>query len=155
MRSEDKTLLADKINSLQDVYGKQKITAAAFLIWWETLKEFDHNDVFTCLGYWAANNSRPPLPNDVWKACNEKRTEAIEVKAARERASNRAPIPHDFHPTEYGRMILKACYEILGRKREPEGRHEWARKIIDMDAGGQYVPFITLKIARDRMKEVE
>lgn len=154
MHANDKNLLAEKLNTLQDVYGKQKITVPAFQVWWETLKEFDHNDVFTVLGYWAAGNSRPPLPNDVWKMCNEKRTEAIEAKAVRERASNRAALPFDFKPNEYGRKMLRACFEILSKKREPEGRYEWARKIVDMDARGAHVPYITIKLAQERLKEV-
>lgn len=153
MHSNDKNLLAEKLNTLQEVYGKPKITVPAFQVWWETLKEFDHNDVFTVLGYWAANNSKPPLPNDVWKVCNEKRTEAIEAKAARERASNRAEIPFDFKPNEYGRKMLRSCFDILGNKREPEGRYEWARNIVGMDAKGEPVPYITLKLASDRLKE--
>lgn len=153
MGPNDKTLLAEKLNTLQEVYGKPKITVPAFQVWWETLREFDHSDVFTVLGYWPTCNSKPPLPADVWKVCNEKRTESLEAKAARERASNRATIPHDFRPTEYGRRMLKECFAIMAKKRRPEGRREWAEKILRQYDDGERVPFITMKLAMDRIAE--
>lgn len=153
MLPNDKALLAERLNILQEVYGKPRITAQAFLVWWEILREYDHNDVFTVLGYWAANNAKPPLPNDVWKMCNEKRTAAIEEKAARERASNRAVLPHDFRPTEYGRRMLRECLAILARKRQPEGRYEWAEKIMRMRDAGENVPFYTVQLAATRLAE--
>lgn len=154
MQSEDKSLLADKLNALQDVYGKPPITAKAFVIWWETLREFSHVDVFTILGYWAVNNSKPPLPNDVWKQCNEKRTDALENKARHERESNRLPVSKDFKPTEYGRKMLKECLRILSKKRDSEGRHGWARKIMSMQKDGANLHYFTVSKAMSRLKEI-
>ena len=155
MITGDKNLLAEKLNTLQEVYAKPKISGAAFLIWWDTLKEFDHNDVFTVLGYWANSNSRPPLPNDVWKVCNEKRTEAVELKAAREAASNRAILPFDFRPNAYGREMIKECLRLASNQRKPEGRQGWANKIIGMVECGDHVPYLTEQMARKRIAEVQ
>ena len=153
MITGDKNLLAEKINTLQEVYSKPKISGAAFLVWWETLKEFDHNDVFTVLGYWANSNAKPPLPNDVWKVCNEKRTASIEQKAAVEAASNRAILPHDFRPNSHGKAMIKECLKLASAQRKPEGRQGWAHKIMDMIERGDNVPYITEQIARKRLAE--
>jgi len=141
------------LNGLADLYGKPQATQAAQVHWWETIKEFDYNDVMGCLGYWAKESNAMPTPKAVWDKLNSKRTESIEEKAAMERASNRASIPFDFKPTEHGRMMIKECLAIVSNPRKPEGRYGWAEKIMKMVENGENVPYLTRKIAQDRLAE--
>jgi hypothetical protein len=139
---------------LADLYGKPHPTAAAAIHWWETLKEFDYNDVMGCLGYWAKESTVMPSPKAVWDKLNSKRTESIEERAARERASNRAMIPHDFRPTPQGRRMIQECLRIVSQPRRKEGRQGWANKIMQMVDDGERVPYLTQQIAQRRLAEV-
>lgn len=107
--------VAKSLEGLADVFGKPHPTKAAMVHWWETLKEFDYNDVMGVFGYWAKESNRMPTPKEVWDKLNDARTQAIERKAKQERAENRGDrLPSDWHPTEYGRKMmaqLKAMVE--------------------------------------------
>lgn len=153
MLTNDRPKLIDAINALHDLYGKPKLSAGAAQIWWDTVKEFDHNDIFTILGYWAQRHGKQPMPADVWRDANDMRTESIEQKAARERASNRSTLPHDFRPTQQGRAMIKECLRIVSQPRKPEGRQGWAHKIMDMIERGENVPYYTEQQARKRLAE--
>jgi hypothetical protein len=155
MLTNDRPKLIEAINSLHDLYGKPKLTTGAAQIWWDTVKEFDNNDIFTIFGYWAQRHGKHPMPADVWRDANEMRTNRIEEKAAFERSSNRGMVAHDFRPNEVGRRALKACIAMLKDKPKPEGRHGWARKIVAMHARGENVPYLTLQIARQRLDEID
>lgn len=155
MQKNHMTEVVASLNGLADVYGKAHPTQAAQVHWWETLKEFDYNDVMGCLGYWAKESNAMPTPKSVWDKLNGRRVESLEERAARERASNRARLPHDFRPTPQGRMMIQECLRIVSQPRRKEGRIGWANKIIAMHERGEDVPYITVKIARDRLKEIE
>jgi len=155
MIESDKTEFFSRLNGLMEIFGKPKITAAAAQIWWDTVRNLDHNDAFTVLGYWAQNNHKPPAPADVWRIANDARTNRLEEKAAQERSSNRGMVAHDFRPTETGRRALKACIEVLKNKPRPEGRYNWARRIVAMHERGDDVPHITVQIARKRLSEID
>ena len=138
---------------LADVYGKPHPTKAALVHWWETLKEYDYNEVMGLLGYWAKESGKMPTPKDAWDRLNARRTENIEERAARERASNSATLPHDFRPTPQGRAMIKECLRIVSQPRKPEGRQGWAHKFIDMIERGERVPYYTEQKARKRLSE--
>lgn len=153
MHDNDKTEFFNRLNGIMEVFGKPKLTPAAAQVWWDTVRDLDHNDAFTVLGYWAQSNSKPPAPRDVWQAANNARTERLEERAARERDSNRGMVATDWRPNEYGRKMLKECLRVLSNRRKPEGRYEWAKKIVNRNESGAVVPYITLKLARDRLAE--
>ena len=117
MLANDKQQFFDTLQSVMDVFGKQRITPGAAQIWWDTLKEFDHNAVFTTLNYWAQYNAKPPLPADVWKQLNDQRTASLEKKAAIERSENRGDrLPADYSPTPEGKALFKILRKFLGQK---------------------------------------
>ena len=100
-----------------DVFGKQRLTAGAAQIWWDSVKEFDHNDVFTALNFWPQYNSKPPIPADIWRHLNEKRTTTLEEKAKSERLVNTGrALPDDYAPTPEGKALFKIMRKFLGQK---------------------------------------
>ena len=155
MQQHHMTDVKNSLTGLADLYGKPVPTTAALQHWWETIKEFDYNDVMGCLGYWAKESNTMPTPKAVWDKLNSKRTESIEERAARERASNRATLPHDFRPTSHGRAMIKECLRIISQPRIKEGRQGWANKIIGMVERGEHVPYLTEQMARKRIAEVQ
>lgn len=154
MIESDKTEFFSRLNGLMEIFGKPKITTAAAQIWWDTVRNLDHNDAFTVLGYWAQNNHKPPAPADVWRIANDARTNRLEEKAAIERSSNRAMVPHGFRPTPQGRRMIQECLRIVSHPRRKEGRQGWARKIMQMVDDGERVPYITQQLAQRRLAEV-
>jgi len=154
MQKANMTDVQTILSGLAELYGKPAPTTAALLHWWETIKEFDYTDVMGCLGYWAKESNTMPTPKAVWDKLNSKRTESIEERAARERASNRAIIPHDFRPTPQGRRMIQECLRIVSQPRRKEGRQGWANKIMQMVDDGERVPYLTQQIAQRRLAEV-
>lgn len=154
MQQSHMTEVKASLTGLADLYGKPAPTTAALLHWWETIKEFDYTNVMECLGYWAKESNSMPTPKAVWDKLNAKRTETIEQKAAREAASNRAILPYDFRPNTNGREMIKECLKLASTQRKPEGRYEWARKIMRMIDEGEHVPYLTQQIAQKRLDEL-
>lgn len=154
MIDSDKPEFFSRLNGLMEIFGKPKITTAAAQVWWDTVRSLDHTDAFTVLGYWAQNNHKPPAPADVWRIANDARTNRIEEKAAIERSSNRATIPHGFTPTPQGRRMVQECLRIVAQPRRREGRQAWAKKVIRMIADGENVPYLTQQIAQRRQAEL-
>ncbi len=147
MLDQDKPDFFARLNGLQEVYGKPKITPAAAQIWWDTVRELDHNDVFGVLGYWAQSNTKPPAPADVWRVSNDKRTHRLEEKSERERAQNRGNPADQWHgATPYGREMLRRIVDML---EHPQPQRPWPEKALARVHAGEALPFITRKWAAD------
>ena len=117
MHESDKPEFFARLNGIMECFGKPKVTQAAAQVWWDTIRDQDHNDVLTVLGYWAQGNSKPPTPRDIWGEANNRRTDRLETKAAQERAVNRGDSrPDGYAPTEYGRRMSRACVAMAGRR---------------------------------------
>lgn len=79
---------------------------------------------------------------------------SLEARAKESLSQVEKSVPEVFRGwtiDEY-RQYARKTIRSIGNK-EPEGRYEWAQKIIDMHKRGEQIPFITLKIARERMAE--
>ena len=147
MNSSDKVQLIEQVNTIYEVYGKARITPGAAQIWWDTLKEFDHNDIFTILGYWAQSHQKPPLPADVWNEANDKRTDKLERKAAMERVQNRGDVLAMWQgPTKYGRIMMQAIHDMLAN---PRSQRPWPEKVLDRVRNGENPPYISRKWASE------
>jgi hypothetical protein len=155
MHRDHMTEVKASLQGLADVYGKPHPTTAALVHWWEALKEFRTEDVLGMLADWAKFSRSMPTPHDVWEKLNVRRTDALEQKAALERASNRAAVTPDFHPTPLGREMLRLIHEMLSKPRKLRGgKVAWAKWIIDLEASGEPIPYYPMKMARDILKAV-
>ena len=93
--------------------------------WFETLKEFPAPVVFGALSNWAKLNHKFPVPNDVWKICNERASEtrervAVAEKKAFEEGWKKAAA------TPYGRQKLLEIKQILSAPKPTPDQH-WRR----------------------------
>jgi hypothetical protein len=134
---------------LANLFQKTPPNGEALVHWWETLKEFDINDIMTTLGYWARDNSKMPTPHDVWKTLNDSRTDKLEQKARYEASENRQPIGRNsgWAPTEYGKRMLK---EMIAMLSEPgPDKKRWAYRLKEREERGEKLPYISKKMWRD------
>lgn len=147
MLDSDKIEFLNQVNGLMEVFGKPKLTAAAAQVWWSTIRDQDHNDVFTCLSFWAQSNSKPPAPRDIWTQANDARTNRLETKSSQEARQNREFSPSDWRgATQHGKRMLR---EILAMVARPSQSQPWPEKALSRVTAGEHVPYITRKLAAD------
>lgn len=145
MNPSDKTQFLASLNNLLAVYGKPSAPTGAAQIWWDTLKEFDHSQVFTEISYWPQYHGKPPVPSEIWSKLNEKRTATIEEKARVDRLENTGrKIPDGYGPTPAGRVMFRILKGYLNDKRKPI----WHR-VLDAYENGDPVPLSMLTWARN------
>lgn len=151
MHANDMPVLGEKLNGLADVFGKQHVSKAALGVWWDTIKEFDHNEVFGVLGYWAQGNSRMPTPADVWKVLNERRTSNLEEKARQERLVNTGrAVPSGYHPTHEGKALFSVIRAWMNGPRRPI-----EEAILEAHRNGAVLPYSVLRNARLKLSDKE
>jgi len=147
--------VSQSLSGLFELFGRNPPTDGALIHWWETLKEFDYNDVMACLGYWARDNNKPPTPADVWGKLNDQRARQLEAKASAEAVQNKSRYlggSHHSGPTEYGRKMLSEMKKILS-KDNSDKYSNWHLRVLEKHANGHDVPYISLKRARQLVGE--
>jgi hypothetical protein len=73
-------------------------------------------------------------------------------RASFEKAEREVPKSLRGGTVEEYREHVKVLFEQFGKKK-PEGRYGWAEKIMKMVEDGENVPYLTRKIAQDRLAE--
>ena len=145
MNNNDLPQFSQTVNNILAVYGKQPLAQGGIKVWWDTLKEFDHNAVFTSLSYWPQHNAKPPVPHDLWKQLNESRTSILEEKARVERLENTGrKLPEGYGPTQAGRVMMRILKDFLQNSKIPV----WHR-VLDSHENGEAVPPSMLAWARN------
>lgn len=81
MRREDLPTLAERLGQLAEAFERKSPTPGAMLVWLDALKEFPLHEVESMLVDMPKRLTKFPAPADVWKACNERRSERIENAA--------------------------------------------------------------------------
>lgn len=150
MSPEDKSLLANALNTLMEVYGKARLTPAVFQVWWDVLKEFQREAVFTAISYWPQTHSKPPVPAELWNLLNERRTQALEAKAKAERLENTGQAkPKDYAPTKEGKAFFRFVRAWMRQRGKPI--HE---AVLDFHENSEELPQSVVIWARERIEEL-
>jgi hypothetical protein len=159
MHDSDKIEFLSQVNGLMEVFSKPKLTASAAQVWWTTIRDLDHNDVFAALGYWAQSNSRPPAPRDIWTQANDARTGRLETNADQEARQNRNFSPSDWRgATPQGKRMLRAIQDLVDNQKPTI---LWPDKVLSRVLSGESMPYISRKwaadyfAARDRRADAE
>ena len=121
---------ASTLNSLAEVFDKKSVTPKALEIWFDTLKEFDTNRVFSMLNGWAKTHTKFPAPGELWKALNEDSTEKRERQAVAEKRLFEREAVHTV--SEHGNAKLAEIMAILGRPK-PSPYEHWKRVLATPD----------------------
>jgi len=117
--------LGKRLNKLAEVLERKPLTEAAVLGWFDVLKEFPAPHVFSLIDGWAKTHPKFPVPNDLWKVCNEgaaetrERVAVAEKKAFDEGWKKAAATP-------YGKQQLAEIRKILSAPKPTPEQH-WKR----------------------------
>lgn len=136
----DNAVLQERLEEAYGAFGKNLPPKAA-KAWVQTCKEFPIEDVVSALDVAVKSHTRPPVPADIWKLCNEWRTdrierEAKEFKAKEEREAAAFWGGRATKGNAVAEDSLREMKEILARPR-PHPK-QWARKIIARYHAGEY-----------------
>lgn len=113
------------IAQLADALGARPPTQAGMVVWIQTLKEFPFNELRDQLDAWAKRSNKMPTPHDLWKACNEQRTDRLEQTAKVEKVAFRLDAERTFKRSDRVGRALHALSEEL-RNAPPRDPKEWA-----------------------------
>ncbi len=114
------------VSQLADALSPRPLSQAAMAIWVSALKEFPLPDLVSQLDAWAKRSTKMPAPADIWKACNEMRTERIEQTAKAEARDFRLESERTFRRSDRIGAELRALTAEL-RDAPPRDPKEWAQ----------------------------
>lgn len=118
----------ERLVQLADALGGRAPTQAGLAIWIQTLKEFQFHEISDQLDAWAKRSTKMPAPADVWKACNEYRTDRLEQAAKVEKVRERKEADAAFKRSDRLGKALRALVVKL-RDQEPRDPKEWAETL--------------------------
>lgn len=113
---------------LADALGHRAPTPAGMTVWLQTMKEFPFPDVRTQLDAWAKRSTKMPAPADLWKACNDARTERIEQQAKVDGVRHQREADAAFKRSDKLGLALRALAVSL-RDQLPRDPKEWAHSL--------------------------
>lgn len=134
MRREDLPKLAERLGQLAEAFDRKPPTPGALLVWLDVLKEFHIFEVESMLVDMPKRLTKFPAPAEVWKACNERRSDHIESQArilARELVQRVTQLPTR---TPIARQALREIKAIASQKRP--AKREWISRILQRHAEG-------------------
>lgn len=146
MQEYDKAQLFDRLNAINEVFGKPKLSTAAAQVWWDTLRDQANNDVFGALTDWTTSNTKPPAPSDIWKMANNAGLARREAKAEQERLVNTGrALPEGYGPTPEGRAYFRIIKAWMHGPMRPIHH-----AILDAHENGEKLPPSVLAWAREQ-----
>ena len=134
MRREDLPVLTERLGQLAEAFDRRAPTAGAMLVWLDVLKEFQLPEVESMLVDMPKRLTKFPAPADVWKACNERRTERIEAETRQRNLERTTSITSMPANTAIARRELAKIKAILSKPR-PSPR-AWIDKIFKRHEDG-------------------
>ena len=121
----DMPVLAERLTELADAIGGKRPTAEGLKVWASTLAEFPLHQVVDVLTGWAKRATKMPAPADVWKVCNDQRTERIEQEAKVNNAMERKESAAAFQRSDrLGKALRALSREVSARVSDDP--KEWA-----------------------------
>lgn len=154
MRREDLPTLAERLGQLAEAFDRKPPTPGAMLVWLDVLKEFALPEVESMLVDMPKRLTKFPAPADVWKACNERRSDRIENEArlhAREVIKRVSEFPVDSTVSRREMAKIKAIVS----KQRPSHR-AWIDRIFQRhEDGDATLSGCALKLARDAKESFE
>lgn len=124
MKTHDAPQLSAHLTKLAETYDRKPLTAEALKVWFDTLKEFGAELIFSLLAGWPKQHQKFPVPSEVWAIANNIGTADRERSAALERSVNSQPVK--FERTEQGRVASERIKELLEHARVSPATH-WLR----------------------------
>ena len=117
MRREDLPVLTERLGQLAEAFDRRAPTAGAMLVWLDVLKEFQLPEVESMLVDMPKRLTKFPAPADVWKACNERRSDRIENEARIHRLEQTPSVTSFVPNSAAGRRELAKTKVILSHSR--------------------------------------
>lgn len=154
MRTEDVKELGARLGQLAEAFDRKAPTPGAMLVWLDVLKEFPLHDVESMLVDMPKRLTKFPAPAEVWKACNERRSDRIENEA-RLRAREITPRPSQF-PVRTGvaRQEMAKIKAIVSKQRPSQ--RAWIDRIFQRhEDGDSTLSGAALKLAKDAQESFE
>ena len=139
--------LASILNSLAEVFDRKPPTLKAVEIWFETLRDFETNRVFSVLNNWPKSNAKFPTPADVWKKVNEQKSVSTE-SALQAKKEGLDKAYSNVAATDYGRNKFAEIMEMLKRPK-PTPRQHW-KQVLSTDG----LPDATYAFANASMAKI-
>lgn len=124
MKSHDSSQLSAHLTRLAETFDRKPLTAEAFKVWFDTLKEFPAELIFALLAGWPKQHQKFPVPSELWQIANNSATADRERSAALQRSVNSQPVR--FERTQNGRFASDRIKELLGHSRVSPVDH-WLR----------------------------
>jgi hypothetical protein len=141
MQKHDATALATALNALAETFDRKAIPPRALEMWFDTLREFPTEVVLSLLHSWPKVHGKMPVPNEVWKALNERSIEDREQRNRAEKAQRERDYAH-MSATPEGERCLSEIYRILTQPK-PTPLEHW-RKVMETPG----LPFISYEYAK-------
>ncbi len=132
MQATEIGVLAGRLNELAEAFNHRPPSPNALKVWLDVLKEFQIGEVQSVLTDLPKRAIKFPAPADVWKACNERRTERIENEARTQRAMPVIRPTHFPVSSAIGRQELAKIKAILSKPRP--SKRAWIDKIFKREA---------------------
>lgn len=151
MQKLDAPALATALNALAETFDRKAITGKALEMWFDTLREFQTEQVLSLLHSWPKIHGKMPVPAEVWKVLNER---ALEEREQRHR-SEKAQRERDYQnlgTTEHGKRCLSVIYDMLLTPK-PTPLEHW-RKVMETP-GLPSISYEYAKVALERLERRE
>ena len=117
MRTEDLRPLGMRLTQLAEAFDRKSPSQNALLVWLDVLKEFPLFEVESMLVDMPKRLTKFPAPADVWKACNERRSDRIENEARIHRLEQTPSVTSFVPNSAVGRRELAKIKVILSHSR--------------------------------------
>lgn len=132
MRRENLPILTERLTQLAEAFDRKPPTAGAMLVWLDVLKEFGLPEVESMLVDMPKRLTKFPAPADVYKACNERRSDRIEKETqifSRTMIERVTAMPVN---TPTAREEMKKIREIISYPRP--NKRAWIERIFQQEA---------------------
>ncbi|HZR03670.1 MAG TPA: hypothetical protein VFA81_10915 [Burkholderiales bacterium] len=147
MQKLDAPALAAALNALAETFDRKVIPAKALEMWFDTLREFPTESVLSLLHSWPKVHGKMPVPNEVWKALNERAIEEREQRNRTEKAKREREYSN-VSATPEGERCLSEIYRIVTLPK-PTPLEHW-RKVVDTPG----LPFISYEYAKEAITKL-
>ncbi len=130
MQATEIGVLAGRLNELAEAFNHRPPSTNALKVWLDVLKEFQIGEVQSVLTDLPKRAIKFPAPADVWKACNERRSDRIENEARQRRAEPPLRVAQMPARSEIARAEMKIIREVLAKSRP--SKRAWIDKILQL-----------------------
>ncbi len=148
MRTEDLRRLGQRLGQLAEAFDRKPPTEGALLVWLDVLKEFSLFEVESMLVDMPKRLTKFPSPADVWKACNERRSDRIENEAKVRNLQDPPRVTSIATNTAIARAEMAKIKAILAKPRP--SKRAWIDKIFQRhEDGDPTLSAYSLKLAKE------